>query len=558
MFISSGSLSCTESLEKLNLIRGQEEAADSDDSGVLSGGEEDKEEDVEDIEEEVDPARVWVDSTVPADASIKIRNRLARALGEIEIANSGEDNDIRVEIGRPLKDSAAIYALAPVVSFFTIFDSISYDNIVDLWEGKSKDLSDVSADGSEMEIILTEEVFGVLEKILGECGNENIRIVMEEELLSEIERGNVFSIVPFEDIEKKYKVLDIDNMSVFDEELDIYNYPLAFGIDVKSDDPAVEEKVEDCFGNELITNRDTEKMSSMIMTGVTAMVRGTANRMEKYGVLYPADKIVNILKDADITHISNEVPFVENCDVFVDRFPVFCSRPEYIELLEHVGTDVVELTGNHMNDHGHDWFVYTLDMYDDRGLPYYGGGRNLEESYEPAILEVDGNRFAFLGFNWWGPASDWATEDTPGSAPPNFEDFEEIIKDLKSKGCIVVFTFQYLESYQYNPTGGQVDDFRRMIDAGADIVSGSQSHWPMGVEFRGDGFINYGLGNLFFDQMHSEGTRQGIIAKHIFYEGKHINTIIITTMLEDYSQPVPATPEEREKILAAIFEGSIR
>jgi len=562
MFISSGSLSCTLSLEKLNLIWGQEEAADSDDGSVSSGGEEDKEEekeeDVEEIEEEVDPVRLWIDGTVPVDASIKIRNRLARTLGEIEIANSGEDSDIRVEIGRPLQDSAAIYVLAPVVSFFTIFDSISYDNIVDSWEGKSEGLSDISAEGSELELILTEEVFGVLEKILGECGNENIRIVKEEELLSEIEKGNVFSIVPFEDIEKKYKVLDIDNMSIFDEELDIYNYPLASGIDIKSDDPAIEEKVEDCFENELITNRDTEKMSSIIMTGVTAMVRGTANRMENYGVLYPADKIVNILKDADITHISNEVPFVEDCDVFVDRFPVFCSRPEYIELLEHVGTDVVELTGNHMNDHGHDWFVYTLDMYDDRGLPYYGGGRNLEESYEPAILEVDGNRFAFLGFNWWGPASDWATEDTPGSAPPNFEDFEGIIKDLKSKGYIVIFTFQYLESYQYNPTDGQIKDFRRMIDAGADIVSGSQSHWPMGVEFRGDGFINYGLGNLFFDQMRSEGTRQGIIAKHIFYEGEHINTVIITTMLEDYSQPVPATQEEREKILNAIFEGSIR
>ena len=70
-----------------------------------------------------------------------------------------------------------------------------------------------------------------------------------------------------------------------------------------------------------------------------------------------------------------------------------------------------------------------------------------------------------------------------------------------------------------------------MIDAGADIVSGSQAHQPMGVEFRGNGFINYGLGNLFFGQAcRDSGVRQGIIAKHIFYEGKHINTVLITTM----------------------------
>ncbi len=39
-----------------------------------------------------------------------------------------------------------------------------------------------------------------------------------------------------------------------------------------------------------------------------------------------------------------------------------------------------------------------------------------------------------------------------------------------------------------------------MKDAGADIVSGSQAHQPQGMEIRGDGFINYGLGNLFFGQ----------------------------------------------------------
>lgn len=558
MLISAGNLSCTSGLQEIYLTREIEEPPASGGDVSFGEEEEEKEEDVEEAEEEVVPVSLWIGSTVPASISIKIRNRLAETFVEIEISDNKEDSDIRVETDRPLPDSAAIYTYAPVVSFFTTFDSISYDNIVDLWEGKSESLAGISPDGSELKLILTEEVFGILEKILGKCGNENIKTVREEELLSNIENTGSLSIVSFEDIEKKYKVLDLDNMSVFDEELDIYSYPLAFGINVESDDTGIEDKAKDCFEKELITNRDIEKMTSVIMTGVTAMVRGTANRMEKYGILYPADKIADILRDSDITHISNEVPFVENCDVSVDRFPVFCSSPGYIELLEHVGTDVVELTGNHMNDHGHDWFIYTLDMYDSRGWPYYGGGRNLEESYKPAILEADGSRFAFLGFNWWGPEYDWATEDTPGSAPPNFEDFEEIIKDLKSKGYIVIFTFQYMESYQYSPTSRQVDDFRRMIDAGADIVSGSQSHWPMGVEFRGDGFINYGLGNLFFDQMQSEGTRQGIIAKHIFYGGEHINTIIITTMLEDYSQPVPAAPEEREKILTAIFEGSIR
>ena len=62
-----------------------------------------------------------------------------------------------------------------------------------------------------------------------------------------------------------------------------------------------------------------------------------------------------------------------------------------------------------------------------------------------------------------------------------------------------------------------------MVDAGATIVSGSQAHHPMVMEFYGGSFIHYGLGNLFFDQMYNEtypilqGTRKEFIDRHVFY-----------------------------------------
>jgi len=217
------------------------------------------------------------------------------------------------------------------------------------------------------------------------------------------------------------------------------------------------------------------------------------------------------------------------------------------------------LTGNHMNDYGHEAMLKSLAMYEKEGLPYFGGGKNLEDSYEPVTMDSNGNKIAFLGCNYWGPASDWATEDTPGSTPPNYEDLEAMIKDLKSQGYIVIFTFQYVETYSYKPTQQQIIDFRRMADAGADIVSGSQSHQPVGVEITDNSFINYGLGNLFFSQiMNNIAVQQGIIAKHIFYKGEHINTILITTMLDDYCQPRSTTAQERLDLLKSIFENSIR
>lgn len=96
-------------------------------------------------------------------------------------------------------------------------------------------------------------------------------------------------------------------------------------------------------------------------------------------------------------------------------------------------------------------------------------------------------------------------------------------------------------------------DFQAASQAGAVIVSGSQSHFPQTVAFNGDQFIHYGLGNLFFDQM-TNWNRQGFIDRHYFYDGKYIGTQLVTVMLEDYAQPRLMTEAERSKLLTQIFQ----
>jgi len=549
---------------------GGKDISDTAKTGDVSGVDsKQQEEESENVEEEITAINLWISDLIPGYISTEVRNELSKVFDEIIIVDSKEDSDVWVEIDTSYKDSAVTWILVPVVSFFRNFDDLSYEDIKEFWTGNNEVLNYISIDGSEPQLILTEEIYKVLEEILGKSVNENIKIVSAGELPLDIENNNSFSIIPFDSIEKEYKVLNLDNMSVFDKELDNASYPLALNISLESNNPEFERIIAEGFSGITITNRDTEKLASVIMTGVTAIVRQLARKIEADGVLSPGVEIADVLRDADITHISNEIPFVEGCDGTNPQGLVFCSKPEYIELLRYVGTDVIELTGNHMNDYGYEWMNYTLDMYDEEGWSYFGGGRNLEDSYKPATFEIGGNKIAFLGANTFGPESNWATEDTPGSARINVwgtvekeEDmlkFEEIIKKLRREGYIVIFTFQYEETYNYSPTEIQIIDFRRIIDAGANIVSGSQSHWPMRVEFRGDGFINYGLGNLFFGQQSDfMGNNPGIITKHIFYKGEHINTILITTMLNDFSQPRPTTPEERVELLNSIFAGSIR
>ncbi|MDD3629211.1 MAG: CapA family protein, partial [Actinomycetota bacterium] len=477
--------------------------------------------------------KIWIDDVIPQDIRTKILKQANQVCNVVEETTKNEAQ-IKIELmtlpdsedgaqGKDKSDSKAdiYWVLAPVISFFTVCDEILWDDFLNFWSGDSESLNYLVDGETEINLILTTEVYNALKKMFGEPSVSQIKIVDKNEVDRLLwENKGYFSIIPFEDISKKYKVLDLNGNSIFDKELDIHDYPLTCKIIItvnnkegyknSGEEEKVVSELKNNIKSTIATNRDTGKLTTINMTGVTAMARQIRRRIDAYGVLSPGEKIAETLKNADITHISNEIPFVEGCTGAREEYIVFCSSPEYIELLRYVGTDVIELTGNHMNDYGNEWMYYTLDMYDKEGWPYFGGGRNIEECYRPATFEINGNKIAFLGANTFGPESNWATENTPGSARINMWDevqkeedmkkFEEIIKSLKSQGYNVIFTFQYEETYSYSPTEYQKADFRRMIDAGADIVSGSQSHHPMGIEFRGNGFINYGLGNLFFGQ----------------------------------------------------------
>jgi hypothetical protein len=292
-----------------------------------------------------------------------------------------------------------------------------------------------------------------------------------------------------------------------------------------------------------------------LLTGVTALVRATGAKMEQKGMTYPAQDMIEVFNDSDFVHISNEVSFAENCpdpDPY-QRGLVFCSKPEYFELLEYIGADVIELTGNHILDWGQGAFLYTLDLYDERGMMYYAGGHDQAEARLPLLIEHNGNHIAFIGCNAVGPPNAWASDSKPGGAAcEDYEWIKDEIKDLSSKGYLPIVTLQHNEFYSLSITPAQRTDFLPLIEAGAVLVSGSQAHYPNPFGFHQEKFVHFGLGNLFFDQMDFIITA-GI---HYFYDGKHISTEIITLYLEDFAKPRLMTEDERAQFLREAFTAS--
>lgn len=447
--------------------------------------------------------------------------------------------------------SEQFYAAAD--RFATLRSGIALASLRDLWRGKP------TADGLS-QVLVTEETASAMALVLGPAG-PTVRRVSPDQVVPLIwQTQGAIAIVPFDQLEPKLAALAVDGQNVLSRTLQTDGYPLTLRVWVAGSATYVQPLVDSLRPKIAPTNRETERMTTVVMTGVTAMARYTAYRMDQVkDPAYPARKIADVLSSADITHISNEIPFVDNCPRNLDPDNiVLCSKPSYIAAMKLVGTDIVGLTGNHMLDFGADNFLKTLDLYDKEGMKYYGGGRDAKDASRVLVIEDHGNRIAFLGANSWGPASDWATDTQPGAQPYDPAAIKREIAEGRQKADLVFVEYQAEETYDFPPSPNNQVQFRRTLSDGADVVTGVQAHHPQAIEFSADGkrIILYGLGNLWFDQMFNDGVRQGLIPRHTIYQGKLIQTELLTTMLEDYSQPRWATAAERETILRGVFGAS--
>jgi hypothetical protein len=444
--------------------------------------------------------------------------------------------------------STWIYAVA--APFPTMVDKVRLQDIQDAWHGNPPEAFNHSP------LLVSASTKAVFDILWGGSSPLSVKVVEPEKMVDLAwSIPSSWALLPFEDLQPRWKVLRVEDQSPLDKQLNASTYPLAVRFGFTGDPAAIQSASALKNGFQPTTNRDVNKMTVLVMTGTTALVRGTAEKMDQKGILYPAADIGSWLTSADLTHISNEVPFYKDCPPAVRRDPRFCSDPNYMQLLEKVGTRIVELTGNHELDWGIQPFLDTLSMYQNEGWLYYGGGRNLEEARQPLKVVDHGNRLAFIGCNPAGPAADWATSDQAGSASCDFDAMKAAIAQLRQEGYLVIATFQHVEVCTLEPHLTQKADFGKLVDAGAVIVSGSQAHCPQAMAFKDQQFVHYGLGNLFFDQMDMFSRRE-FIDRHIFYDGRYLGTELLTAMLEDSSRPRPMTEQERQKLLEDAFRAS--
>lgn len=490
------------------------------------------------------PARITISSqnNLPAELLTAVQTFIQSHPDQYQWVEGGAaDIVLTTQGGVPF--AQWVYVLA--APFATIEDSVNFVALRDQWQTAVPDTPPLYTTPGEQT---------VLAELLG-TPSANVRVLPESGWVDVLwaERPSR-ALVPFAELTPQLKVLALNDVSPVARDFNAAVYPLILRVGLVGTETAVNQFINDYDG--LTTNRDPAKMTTVAMTGVTALVRATAFNMEQFGILWPGEEVAPILQSADIAHLSNEVSFDANCPY---PNPVggtsFCSSDAYFALIEQLGIDVIELTGNHLNDYGRANVNRSMDMYEAAGMQTFGGGRTLAEAAQPALVAHNGNKIAFVGCNYFGPTYAWATELEGGSRPCDGALPGEIAA-LNADGHVVIATMQYTEFYHYAPTPQQKLDFQALVDAGAAAVSGSQAHHAQGFDLYNGGFIHYGPGNLFFDQMDQLGTRQAFVDVYTVYDGRLLNVDLWTGLIENYARPRTMTPAEREQALQAVFTAS--
>lgn len=202
------------------------------------------------------------------------------------------------------------------------------------------------------------------------------------------------------------------------------------------------------------------------------------------------------------------------------------TATERASSLREAGFHVLSLGNNHMMDGGYAGLDDTRAVLKAQGILTTGAGENLAQALQPAVVERNGLRIAFLAFcsvfpvgyearegrpgisalrvrtlyhdpdrNFWEPGIDPLVITEP--VPEDLERCRSAVRAAKAEADVVVALCHWgyssrLESLQ----SYEVELAHDIVDHGADIVLCCHHHSLRGVEVYGGRPIFYGLGTL--------------------------------------------------------------
>ena len=371
---------------------------------------------------------------------------------------------------------------------------------------------------------------------------------------------NSLGIVRAGDVALGARALSVDGIALFgiDRTHDLADWPLlapepgatdgfstaavwtmAAGGDVMLDKAVYEYSVTDGYGVDYAWNGGMAAIDRRYCCGW-----GGGLLAQGHETGYPG-AFGDLFRTADLSMVNLESPETPDFRYHSDGF-TFTGDPDLLAGLQRAGIDLVSMANNHLGDGGMYGVSDEIGYLDRLGIAHAGAGPNLNEARKAAWLTAGGIRIAVLAYCWIAPMEYWATSSSPGSSGYSIYEVTTDIADAKAAGAdyVIVMPHWGLE-YTDELMPEQSADAARMIDAGANLVLGSHSHWfgPM-QQVGADSLVFYSLGDLVFDWTHDERTQESAVADLTFVGGKLVQVDLHPTFIID-GQPnlLDGTPD---------------
>ncbi|GAA1475785.1 hypothetical protein GCM10009623_02310 [Nocardioides aestuarii] len=242
----------------------------------------------------------------------------------------------------------------------------------------------------------------------------------------------------------------------------------------------------------------------------------------------------------------------------------FAAPPGTLRGLESVGFDAMSLANNHTGDYGPAMLLDTVEELRDSRIAGFGAGPDRAAASRPAVVEHDGIRFGFLGFNAIGETP-MAGARSPGAlsvrmpirtAPEivraDLDHVLGVVRRLDRRVDVVVVLPHWGDQYTHEALPVQSTVGRALVGAGADLVVGGHPHWVQGLESVGAAVIAHSLGNAVFDMDFMEQTMEGVTLTATFRDDRLVDVALDPYRMDADFAPRPLRGAAGAAVLADV------
>jgi poly-gamma-glutamate synthesis protein (capsule biosynthesis protein) len=311
-----------------------------------------------------------------------------------------------------------------------------------------------------------------------------------------------------------------------------------------------DKSLEDYFGeSQKLAKQNQPVITSFLAVGDIMLSRNVAAEIFKStdnGL--PFRRMADILKSTDFNFANLESPFYppkQPCatggatGIVGGHSLIFGAPCDTVHGLPDNNFKILNLANNHTLDQGLNGLEFTRSLLDSNNIKYVGAGKNLDETWQPAIVDANGIKVCFVGASYASINDSGKIKNDYIARIEDIERLKNSIATAKTECDFVVATMHAGAEYTRMPNAAQINFAHAAIDAGADLVIGSHPHWVQNIERYNGKYIFYSLGNFIFDQMWSQETKEGL-------------TLKITLSKNDSCSSLPLHEGELEGVIVGI------